>query len=229
MSNTAPVGAVFFLGGLFECQAMWYNESGDTMKRHWQLAIVLVGTIGILAQFFNDVFYGELAHPLYAFRTFRYFTILSNLFAVAYFWLMFAKRYEMRHKWFDHLLGGVVVYLFVTFTVYVLLLEGTFEKQLLGEVGNVALHYVNPLLVVGYLVQYRRSYGFERKDITLWLVFPVAYLVFLIGHGLVLDDYLYPFFQVSEVGIQGLLSMIVILFGVFLLLMFALVKIVSRK
>lgn len=199
------------------------------MKRHWQLAIVLIGTIGILAQFFNDVLYGELAHPFLAFRIFRYFTILSNLFAVVYFWLMYGKRYDMRHQWFDHLIGGVVVYLTITFVVYAAMLEGTFEKTVLGEFGNILLHYGNPLLVIAYLIQYRKGYGFEVRDIALWLVFPIAYLVFLLGHGIVTEDYLYPFFQVEEVGIAGLTSMIVILLGAFLLLMFALVKIVSPK
>lgn len=177
----------------------------------------------------DDAFFSELTNPLGSIRLFKYFTMLSNLLAVIYFWMMFSLRYQLRQKWFDHMLGGIVIYLFVTFVIYALLLEGTYDQSTLDVIGNVSLHYVNPLIVLGYLVYFRSQYSFELKDLITWFVFPITYVIFMVVHGLITDDFLYPFFQVSEVGVQGLISMIVILFGVFFLLSFVLVKIVSRK
>jgi hypothetical protein len=199
------------------------------MKRNWELGIVIIGSIGLLSYFIDDAFYSELTNPLGAVRLFKYFTILSNVIAVTYFWMMFSLRYQHKHRNFDHFIGAVAIYLFVTFVIYAVLLEGTYEQSTMDWIGNICLHYLNPIIVVAYLIYYRSLYTFQLKDILLWFAFPVTYLVFLILHGVITGDYLYSFFQVSEVGIQGLISMIVILFGIFYLLSLTVVKIVSRK
>lgn len=199
------------------------------MKRWWQLGIVIIGTIGLLSYFIDDAFFSELTNPLYSVRLFKYFTILSSLLAVVYFWMMYSLRMQMKSQSFDHFLGGIVMYLTVTFVIYAILLEGSYEQSTLDVIGNACLHYINPLVVMAYYGYYRKQYQFEQKDIVIWFIFPLLYLLFLIIHGVITDDYLYPFFQVSEVGIQGLISMIVILLGANLVLSIILVKIVSRR
>lgn len=199
------------------------------MKRYWQLIIVIIGTIGLLSYIIDDAFFSELTNPLGAVRLFKYFSILSNVIAVTYFWMMFSLRYQHKHRNFDHFIGAIAIYLFVTFVIYALLLEGTYEQSTLDWIGNISLHYLNPIFVVVYLVHFRQLYTFQMKDMILWFVFPVIYLVFLVLHGIFTGDYLYSFFQVSDVGIEGLISMIVILIGIFYLLSLAVVKIVSRK
>ncbi|GEM_PF-3033475 len=201
----------------------------QNVKKWWPLAIVLVGTVGLLAYIISDAFFSELENPILSIRLFKYFTMLANLLAVVYFWLIYSMRMQIRSRTFDHFIGGVVMYLFVTFVIYAILLEGDYESQGLDLIGNVALHYLNPLLVIVYYGVFRKDYKFENKDIAIWFVFPIAYLVFLVLHGVVTDDYLYPFFQVAEVGVTGLISMIAILVGVFFLLSFILVKMVSPK
>ena len=142
---------------------------------------------------------------------------------------MYNNRTQLKYPWFDRLLGGIVIYLTITFAIYAILLEATYQVQGLDLIGNITLHYINPILVVGYLLIYRKDFTFTYKDIGLWIIFPVAYLIFMVVHGLITGDYLYPFFQVSEVGVVGLISMIGILLGIFFLLSIAIVKIVSRN
>lgn len=199
------------------------------MKKWIPFVIVIIGSIGLVAYFINDAFFSELTNPLGALRLLKYFTILSNLLAVVYFWLIFNERTQLKYGWFDRLLGGIVIYLTITFALYALLLESTYDVVGLDLLGNICLHYINPILVIGYLVIYRKDFTFTYKDISLWIVFPLLYLLFMVIHGMITNDYLYPFFQVSEVGIIGLISMIGILFGIFFLLSIIIVKIVSRK
>jgi len=45
----------------------------------------------------------------------------------------------------------------------------------------------------------------------LWITYPLMYLLFADIHGFVTDDFLYPFFQVSEIGILGLFLSITLL------------------
>lgn len=199
------------------------------MKKWFPLVIVSIGTIGLMAYIINDAFFSELTNPFGAIRLFKYFTMLSNVIAVVYFWLVYNNRTQLKYPWFDRLLGGIVIYLTITFAIYAILLEATYQVQGLDLIGNITLHYINPILVVGYLLIYRKDFTFTYKDIGLWIMFPVAYLIFMVVHGLITGDYLYPFFQVSEVGVVGLISMIGILLGIFFLLSIAIVKIVSRK
>jgi len=199
------------------------------MKKWWPLVIVTIGSIGILAYIIDDAFFSELVNPLGSLRLFKYFTMLSNLIAVIYFWLIFTNRTQLKYGWFDRMLGGIVIYVTITFLIYAVLLESTYEVRGLDFIGNTCLHYLNPLLIIGYLGVYRKDFNFSRKDIGLWIVFPLLYLVFLVVHGLFTGDYLYPFFQVSEVGVTGLMSMIGILFGIFFILSIIIVKIVSKK
>ena len=181
------------------------------MKKWLPLVIVTIGSIGILAYIINDAFFSELVNPFGALRLFKYFTMLSNLIAVIYFWLVFTNRTQLKYGWFDRLLGGIVIYVTITFLIYAVLLESTYQVVGLDLIGNTCLHYVNPILIITYLGVYRKDFNFSKKDIGLWIIFPVAYLVFLVLHGVFTGDYLYPFFQISEVGISGLLSMIGIL------------------
>ncbi|QMS84316.1 Pr6Pr family membrane protein [Candidatus Xianfuyuplasma coldseepsis] len=199
------------------------------MKRWWQLGIVIIGTVGLLSYFIDDAFFSELTNPLGAVRLFKYFTIVTSVLAVTYFWMMYSMRLQMRSQSFDHFLGGIVIYETITFVIYAILLEGTYDQSVLDMIGNACLHYINPIVIVAYYIYYRKQYLFEQKDIISWFIYPILYLIFVLTHGLITNDYLYPFFQVTDVGIVGLISMIVILIGVHLVLSIFLVKIVSRR
>jgi hypothetical protein len=63
----------------------------------------------------------------------------------------------------------------------------------------------------------------------MWITYPLIYIVFVVIYGFITDDFLYPFFQVSEIGILGLAISILLLIGLFNGLCFLLVKIVSKE
>lgn len=199
------------------------------MKRRWALAIVTVGTIGILAHIIQDAFIEYPDAPLMSLQIFKYFTIQSNLIAIVYFWLYFSLRLHYKSPTFQKLSGMVMVCITITFLVYLVFLEPVYDPVGLNLLGSILLHYINPLLVVGFVLYYRRDYELTISDIKLWFVYPITYLVFLLLHGIISTDYLYPFFQVSEVGVWGLIGAILGIFGLYLLLSVVFVKIVSRK
>lgn len=159
-----------------------------------------------------------------ALGTFKYFTILSNLIVIVYFWLVFSLNMD-RFPIFKTLFGAVVVYITVTFLVYAVMLEGTFDLSGLGRFGSILCHYVVPIMTIGFLIYYRDEYSFHNKDILKWIAFPIVYFVFLVLFGVFTGDYIYPFFDINEVGFLAFLIAFLGIMGLFILLSFLVILI----
>src|SRR6478752_5121007 len=111
-----------------------------------RLGFAALAIVAILAQL------GDLASrgTLNAVNFFSYFTIQSNLIAIAALVLpavavLAARGAEARR--FDMLRGGAVVYMTVTGVVYGLLLSGTDVDTALSWV-NVVVHKLMPIVIV---------------------------------------------------------------------------------
>ena len=199
------------------------------MKKNWRLLIVLVGSIGILSFVLNEVFTVNPNSPLSSLNIFKYFTVQSNLVAVIYFCMLIVLKIDHRNVKWKNLIGGVMIYTTITFLIFSIMLEGLWVERGLAKVGSISLHYVNPIMIIGYVVYFRNDYDFKLKDSLIWVIYPVFYLLFLVFWGFFTTDFLYPFFQVSSVGVLGLFISIVGLIGLFFVLSFIVVKILSKK
>ena len=60
--------------------------------------------------------------------------------------------------------------------------------------------------------------AYQWRYAFIWLVYPLAYLIFAQLYGSVTGDYLYPFLNLPELGINGLAVWVAILTMVFLVL-----------
>lgn len=199
------------------------------LKTPFKLLIVIVGTIGILSVVFYDAFVNYPETPLYALGMFGYFTIQSNLIAVIYFWVIFCLKMDEKSEKWNKLIGGVVVYTTITFLVYAILLEPLYQEKGLWLLGSICMHYINPILIITYVITYRSEHNTTIKDSLYWIIYPSIYIVGLSIVGLITDSFLYPFFQISEVGVIRYIGTILGLLGLFYLLSFIVVKIVSKK
>jgi hypothetical protein len=199
------------------------------MKQYARLAVVVLGSIGILSLIIEDAFFTYPDTPLMSLQLFKYFTVQSNLFAVIYFWLLYSLKIDEKSEKAKNLLGGVMIYTTITFLIFAIVLERLYTEQGFTLVGSILLHYINPILIIGYTVYYKKEYSYQLKDTITWIIYPLLYLVFMIIWGSITGDYLYPFFQVAEVGISGLILSILGLLVLFLLMSFSVVKILSKK
>src|SRR5262245_31920628 len=137
---------------------------------------------------------------------FVYFTVQSNLLVgFCFLWATLARllpRHMAEPQAF--LRGAVTLYVLVTFLVFHLVLAnpasgfGDGSVQL-GPVQNVLLHTVTPLLalldwlLVG--VEWPRW-----RWAAVWLIYPVAYLLFVLVRGVIVHGYPYPFLDVTSLG-----------------------------
>jgi len=170
------------------------------MKQKSALVIFIIGTAGILATVISFALDNPNSPLLSGLSTFKYFTILSNLFVVVYFGLIYFLKME-RYPFFNRMFGGVVVYITITFIVFAVALQATWQPMGLAKIGTILNHYVTPILTIAFLVYYRDHYEFRKNDMFLWIVFPLVYGVFVIIHGAITSDYLYPFFEIDSIGV----------------------------
>jgi hypothetical protein len=199
---------------------------GEIMKKYASIVIGIVASLGVLILVLDTAF-DEGSNLWNGLALFKYFTLQSNLIVAVYF--MIAGFGLIEKDWFHRLLGGVTVYVTVTLVVFIVFLEGTYQHTGWGIVSNILAHYLSPILTISFLVYFRKEYMFSYGDILTWMLYPISYVLFMTIFGTLTGDYIYPFFQIPEVGVGGFLLMVgglVVFFG---LLSFGAVKIVSKR
>ena len=153
-------------------------------------------------------------------RTFRYFTVQSNVLVLI--WLVVAVLYWDRGR--EHAIlrpvvkGAFTVYISVTFVIFATLLRSLVDPQGIDFTINGVTHYVTPIAFIVDWILYERKRAYQWRYSLIWLVYPLAYLIFAQLYGSVTGDYLYPFLNLPELGLNGLAIWVAILTMVFLVL-----------
>lgn len=127
---------------------------------------------------------------------FSYFTILSNLLAGIIFILLFFKPIS------DFWRGFVVLCMTITSLGFIVLLRGNNDSLLPGI--SLLFHYIAPMLVVidWLLIP---SQKITIKQIALWLLFLLFYLLYSLIRGFVTHWYPYNFLDETNVGVHGVI------------------------
>lgn len=136
---------------------------------------------------------------------FSFFTVLSNVFAACVMLLGVFGPVSAQIR------GAAVLYMGTTGIVYWLLLRGIDVQT--PAYANWVLHTVVPILVVvDWLVTPERT-----KRVWVWLSFPLAYLVYTLMRGPIVDWYPYPFMDPRRNGYGEVLLncvFVAVVFGV---------------
>jgi hypothetical protein len=135
-------------------------------------------------------------------RYFAFFTILSNLFGAVLFLVLAARWRATRTHTFDVLRGAAVLYLVVTFVVVLVLLSGA-ELQVAVPWVDFVVHKLFPLVVVIDWLIDPPSTDVRLRDVALWLVFPIIWLVVTLARGAVDHWYPYPFLDPANGGYRS--------------------------
>lgn len=150
---------------------------------------------------------------------FSYFTILSNVFAT--FVLIIGALYLLRKRKPSHIedtiRSATVLYMAVTGIVFAVLLSGQ-NLGLLTPWVNDVLHKIMPIVVVAdWLYQPARS-KLKMKQVPALLIFPIAFLVYSLIRGPIVNWYPYLFLNPSKsggyAGVAGYCVGILVLFFV---------------
>lgn len=197
------------------------------MKKIIALIIALFGSTGILI---DTIMYAteDGINILKGIEIFKYFTIQSNLFVVI-ICIIFALELFKDKKTESIFIGGTLLYILITLIVFFIFLRPIWHPTGIRYVANLLLHYIVPIGYFGFVVYYRHDYSFEVGDIKYWIIYPILYTVMVLIVGPLTGDYIYPFFNIPEVGVMGFVFMFVSILVLFLILSILIVKIVSKS
>jgi hypothetical protein len=135
---------------------------------------------------------------------FSFFTIQSNIIAVAALFALVLVPRARRSPLFDGARSAAVLYIGITGVVFALLLAGLQEElQTTIPWVDFVVHKLTPVvLVADWLVDPPR-HRLPRWTVLAWLSYPLAWFAYTLVRGEVVDWYPYPFVDVSKLGYDG--------------------------
>lgn len=144
---------------------------------------------------------------------FSYFTIESNLFAIALLlYLGIEGKARSKNMAFVLVRGAVTLYMLMTCVIFIVLLSGL-EGAMLTAVpwDNVVLHYILPIAILGDWLLDKPVVKVGFKKALTWLVFPIIYVVYSLLRGGFTGWYPYPFLNPQPHGYLYVFGMSAIL------------------
>lgn len=133
---------------------------------------------------------------------FSFFTILSNMLAVAGFTsVVFSGRQGLAFFRRPNVQTAVALYMLVVAIIYIGILEGLWAPQGLMRLLDTLLHYVMPALVLTYWLLFVPKGMAIYGDIPKWLAFPFLYAVYVMIRGALSGDYPYPIMDAGRLGL----------------------------
>jgi hypothetical protein len=142
----------------------------------------------------------SLAFVLIAY--FGYFTIITNLLVCWSLTAIAAGGTSRAHRSLSSAFGagGVATSIVFVALSYHLLLRMMWNPQGLDWVANVCLHYVTPVLYLAFWFVFIRHGTLRWSDPLWWSAYPIAYFVYALVRGELIDSYPYGFIDVSAIG-----------------------------
>ena len=133
---------------------------------------------------------------------FSFFTIQSNLFAVAVlFWTVAARGASQPSVRRDLVRGAAVLYLSITGVVYGVLLAG-YQQELQTTIPwvDTVLHKIIPLvMLMDWLIE-PPAHRLSFRRAFVWLAYPVVYVTYSLLRGPLVGWYPYPFLNPAQPG-----------------------------
>ncbi len=193
------------------------------MGRALQIAGLAVGLVGLILQFCITI-----PASLAAGRSlsgslvfyFSFFTILTNIAAVCVHAALLSPG---GYAWFPAFAGRrtracVAVSITLVSIVYATVLAQLWQPQGLALVCDVLLHYVAPILFVLWWLGAGSDGSTRWSDISIWMVYPVVYLVYALIRAPFAGEVPYPFLDVAKNGAASVAMSAAGVAGLFLVL-----------
>ncbi|WP_083459793.1 Pr6Pr family membrane protein [Jiangella muralis] len=183
-------------------------RSNPVAARWWHVVTLLVIVASLITQLVlvfqgtNVLVEDGTVPPSRAMRLVNYpsyFTVQSNIL-LGIGAAILVVRPDADGRAFRVLRLAGLIGIAVTGVVYVTLLRGEVSLDGAAVLTNIGFHYLSPLLgVIGWLL-FGPWPRIEPRTIVLSLSWPVAWLIYTLIRGDVVDWYPYPFIDVAELG-----------------------------
>lgn len=184
----------------------------------WKAAIAVCAFVGLGLQI--GLFKGELH-----LSSFKYFTNISNLLCMVYFFidvilLLAVRKRDGSVSWCPALKGVAMMGITVTWLVAHFML-GSFTMGPSLRVSIRLVHYVVPILTILDWLLFDQKGQIKLTAPLLWTVFPLVYFAAIMGlayFGKGVPFYPYPFMNVEKQGLPRVLITVAVMLAFFIAL-----------
>lgn len=157
----------------------------------YRLAFAVLGFVAICVQ---------LADSSNIPNFFSFFTIQSNVIGVVVLLIGVLLVPTETRNW-SLIRGGAAIYLMLTGVIYnTLLVEITESLQTTIPWVNDVLHKVLPIVMLVDLLIVPLAHRIRWREATVWVAYPLVYLVYSLIRGRIVDWYPYPFLDPRNDG-----------------------------
>lgn len=193
------------------------------MGRVLQMTGLVIGLAGLVLQFCISIPASmEAGRSLLGsiVFVFSFFTILTNIGAVLVYTSLLSPA---GYAWLPAFAGtriraGVAVSIALVFIIYAAVLAQLWQPQGLFLLCDVLLHYVTPLLFVLWWLTSGADGRTRWSDISWWVLYPVAYLIYALMRAPFAGEVPYPFLDVARNGVASVAISAAAITGLFLVL-----------
>ncbi|ANT51627.1 Pr6Pr family membrane protein [Mesorhizobium amorphae] len=193
------------------------------MGRFLQITGLVIGLAGLVLQFCITIPASmEAGRSLLGSIVFlfSFFTILTNIGAVLVHTSLLSST---GYAWLPAFAGprvraGVAIAIALVFIIYATVLAQLWQPQGLFLLCDVLLHYVTPMLFVLWWLIAGADGTTRWSDISWWMVYPIAYLIYALARAPFAGEVPYPFLDVAKNGAASVAVSALAVTGLFLVL-----------
>ena len=194
------------------------------MKRKFEIFGFIIGWFAVIAQLFLMLENRQADIPETIIRFFSFFTILTNILVALFLTtsVFRLKKFPFNLFLAKGTLTAITAFIVIVGLVYQIVLRQIWEPTGLQYIIDELLHTIIPLFMLGYWFFNIRKEDLLLKHVFKWLIYPTIYLIFIIVRGYLSGYYPYPFLNIEEIGFDGVLINIVIIFTLTIAIIIAL-------
>jgi hypothetical protein len=200
-------------------------EKQSTKARQIYLVIAaLIVWSSVIAQFYLAMINRQTSVSEALIRFFTYFTIQTNLLVAVLFTTLLLKPHSGWGRFFTRpgVATAICTYIVFVGLTYNILLRQLWQPTGLQQTVDELLHSVVPIVFILYWLIYVLKNDLKWKNIFIWLIYPVIYIIIVLIRGAVSGYYPYPFIDVNTLGYPrvflnglGLIIAFLLLSGIF--------------
>jgi len=179
----------------------------QNLERFYLAAMVIIGWFALVTQFYINMTSGISGIWELMVRYFSYFTIQTNILVAVCFTTLLLKPQSKWGRFFSRqqTLSAITVYIVIVGLIYNTILRFLWEPEGLQKIVDELLHSVIPLLVLFYWFVFTAKDRLQWKNVLPWLIYPFAYIVYVLIRGSVSGFYPYPFINTQRLGLDKVL------------------------
>jgi len=158
--------------------------------------------LSVIAQLYLVIVNRNTPVPEALTRFFTYFTIQTNILVATYFTVLLLKPASGWGRFFSkpRVSTAICTYIIFVGLTYNVLLRQLWQPTGLQQVVDELLHSAIPVIFILYWLIFVPKRDLQWKNIFIWLVYPVIYIVTVLIRGALSGYYPYPFIDVNDLG-----------------------------